>query len=206
RRHELLDREQAGAACDEARLPARRIENLVCRLLLEKKTLPTLYAACLFTLWKSRHDLDTKGPVALAVALLAALVSAFRVIRALSLPVQTHDLRACGWYRPAAGLAAPSWRALGRWDAVLRRPDDDVSRPRARSISGARRAAGVAIWHRAPPCTSPTMRAAPSTRGEPESPGSPRRLVKSASGSRGNDSQRPRRSRRASCGRGRSGF
>jgi len=76
--------------------------------------LPTLYAACLFTLWKSRHDLDTSGAVALAVGFVAAFVSALVVIRALLRFVQTHDLRPFGWYRIAAGLAALSWLALGR--------------------------------------------------------------------------------------------
>src|SRR5262245_60812377 len=43
--------------------------------------LPTLYAACLFTLWKSRHDLDTSGAIALAVGFLAAVGSGPVVIR-----------------------------------------------------------------------------------------------------------------------------
>src|SRR5262249_12286321 len=76
--------------------------------------LPTLYAACLFTLWKSRHDLDTSGAIALAVGFLAAFVSALVVIRALLRFVQTHDLRPFGWYRIAAGVAVLIWLALGR--------------------------------------------------------------------------------------------
>jgi undecaprenyl-diphosphatase len=74
--------------------------------------LPTMYAACLFTLWKSRHDLDTNGAVALAVGFLAAFVSALIVIRALLRFVQTHDLRPFGWYRIAAGAAVLLWVAL----------------------------------------------------------------------------------------------
>jgi undecaprenyl-diphosphatase len=76
--------------------------------------LPTLYAACLFTLWKSRHDLDASGAIALAVGFLAAFVSALVVIRALLRFVQTHDLRPFGWYRIAAGVAVLIWLALGR--------------------------------------------------------------------------------------------
>ena len=75
--------------------------------------LPTLYAACLFTLWKSRHMLDTNGALALAVGFLAAFVSALVVIRALLRFVQTHDLRPFGWYRIAAGAAVLLWLALG---------------------------------------------------------------------------------------------
>jgi len=58
--------------------------------------------------------------------------------------------------------------------------------------------AGVAIRHPAPPWTSPTMRAAPSTNGAPESPGSPLIEVKSAFGNPGSAGQRPIRSSRAS--------
>ena len=76
--------------------------------------LPTLYAACLFTLWKSRHTLDTSAETALAVGFAAAFVSALVVIRALLRFVQTHDLRPFGWYRIAAGVGVLLWLVLGR--------------------------------------------------------------------------------------------
>src|SRR5262249_49780911 len=55
--------------------------------------LPTMYAACLFALWKSRHDLDASAAAALAVGFITAFVSALVVIRALLRFVQTHSLR-----------------------------------------------------------------------------------------------------------------
>jgi undecaprenyl-diphosphatase len=75
--------------------------------------LPTMYAACLFALWKGRHDLDTSAALALAVGFAAAFGSALVVIRALLRYVQGHSLRPFGWYRIAAGAAVLLLLGLG---------------------------------------------------------------------------------------------
>src|SRR5439155_18408722 len=62
------------------------------------------------------------------------------------------------------------------------------------------------MWQRTPPWTRPTIPAAPSTSGAPESPGRPSMLVKRAFGRFGRDGQRPMRSRRALWKRGRPGL
>jgi undecaprenyl-diphosphatase len=76
--------------------------------------LPTMYAACLFALWKGRHDLDTSAALALAVGFVTAFASALVVIRALLRFVQSNSLRPFGWYRIAAGLVLAAWLLLGR--------------------------------------------------------------------------------------------
>jgi undecaprenyl-diphosphatase len=75
--------------------------------------LPTLYAACLFALWKGRHEIDSAVAVALAIGFAAAFVSALVVIRAFLRFVQTHTLRPFGWYRIAMGIAVVLWLVLG---------------------------------------------------------------------------------------------
>ena len=74
--------------------------------------MPTLYAACLFALWKGRHEIDTTAAAALAVGFATAFVSAFVVIHAFLRYVKTHTLRPFGWYRIAAGLAVVLWLVL----------------------------------------------------------------------------------------------
>jgi undecaprenyl-diphosphatase len=76
--------------------------------------LPTMYAACLYALWKSRHQLDAAAGLALAVGFVTAFVSALVVIRGFLRFVQTHTLRPFGWYRIAAGAAVFAWLALRR--------------------------------------------------------------------------------------------
>jgi undecaprenyl-diphosphatase len=76
--------------------------------------LPTMYAACLFALWKSRHSLDLAAGVALGAGFAAAFVSALVVIRGFLRFVQTHTLHPFGWYRIAAGIAVLAWLALER--------------------------------------------------------------------------------------------
>lgn len=76
--------------------------------------LPTMYAACLFALWKSRHDLDTGAALALAVGFATAFASALVVIRALLRFVQGNTLRPFGWYRIGAGLLLALWLVLSR--------------------------------------------------------------------------------------------
>ena len=76
--------------------------------------LPTMYAACLFALWKSRHDDRPRRALALAVGFVTAFASALVVIRALLRFVQSNTLRPFGWYRIAAGLVLAAWLFLGR--------------------------------------------------------------------------------------------
>jgi undecaprenyl-diphosphatase len=76
--------------------------------------LPTMYAACLFALWKSRHGIDLAAGLALAAGFAAAFVAALIVIRGFLRFVQTHTLRPFGWYRIAAGVAVLLWLALAR--------------------------------------------------------------------------------------------
>ena len=76
--------------------------------------LPTMYAACLFALWKSRHTIDLAAGAALAVGFATAFVSALVVIRGFLRFVQTHTLQPFGWYRIGAGIAVLAWLALGR--------------------------------------------------------------------------------------------
>ncbi len=76
--------------------------------------LPTMYAACLFALWKSRDQLDANAALALAVGFATAFVSALLVIRALLRFVQGHNLRPFGWYRIAAGAALFLWLVVAR--------------------------------------------------------------------------------------------
>lgn len=66
-------------------------------------------------------------------------------------------------------------------------------------------AAGAAIEHAAPPCTSPTIRPSKSTTGAPESPGCPLMPVCKTNGTAGSDGQGAKRSTETSCvGAGRS--
>ena len=74
--------------------------------------LPTMYAACLFALWKSRHAIDTSAALALAVGFVTAFASALVVIRALLRFVQSNSLRPFGWYRIVAGLVLAAWLFL----------------------------------------------------------------------------------------------
>ncbi len=76
--------------------------------------LPTMYAACLYSLWKARHDLAGAGGLGLAVGLVAAYASALVVIRAFLRWVGSRSLAPFGWYRIAAGLAVFAWLFLGR--------------------------------------------------------------------------------------------
>lgn len=66
--------------------------------------LPTITAASLFSLLKSLGDLTPSDAAPLAVGFAAAFASALIVIRGFIRYVQTHDFRAFGYYRIAAGL------------------------------------------------------------------------------------------------------
>jgi undecaprenyl-diphosphatase len=72
---------------------------------------PTMYAATIYTLWKSRADLAGEMGLGMAIGLLTAYVSALVVINAFLRFVQTNSLRPFGWYRIAIGLAVLAWLA-----------------------------------------------------------------------------------------------
>ncbi|HET7198225.1 MAG TPA: undecaprenyl-diphosphate phosphatase [Burkholderiales bacterium] len=65
---------------------------------------PTLVAAGLYDLWKSRALLSARDVDLFAVGSLAAFVSAFFVIRWLIRYVASHDFRPFAWYRIVFGL------------------------------------------------------------------------------------------------------
>lgn len=66
--------------------------------------LPTMYAACLYTLFKARdHIVDELG-LGMLVGLIAAYVSSVVVIRSFLKFVQTNSLRVFGWYRIVFGI------------------------------------------------------------------------------------------------------
>ncbi len=74
--------------------------------------LPTMYAATLYTLWKSRAALVGELGLGMAIGLVAAYVSALVVINAFLRFVQTNSLRPFGWYRIVIGFAVLAWLAM----------------------------------------------------------------------------------------------
>lgn len=66
--------------------------------------LPTMYAACFYTMFKARDRLVDELGVGMLVGLLTAYVSSVIVIRAFLKFVQTNSLRPFGWYRIVFGL------------------------------------------------------------------------------------------------------
>jgi undecaprenyl-diphosphatase len=75
--------------------------------------LPTVSAASLFGLVKGLPLLSSADVLPLAVAFVAAFVSALVVIRTFLIYVRSHDLRAFGWYRIALGLVIYAVLARG---------------------------------------------------------------------------------------------
>ena len=67
-------------------------------------SIPTLFAASLYSLVKARHDLAGSDALPLAVGFVAAFVSALLVVRVFITFVQHNRLTAFGYYRIAAGL------------------------------------------------------------------------------------------------------
>jgi undecaprenyl-diphosphatase len=74
--------------------------------------LPTMYAACLFSLWKARHGLSGQLGGAMVVGLIAAFVTAYVVIEAFLRFVQSNSLRPFGWYRIGVGALVILWLTL----------------------------------------------------------------------------------------------
>jgi len=75
--------------------------------------LPTVSAASLFGLAKGLKLLTAADVVPLALAFVAAFVSALLVIRTFLVYVRSHDLRAFGWYRVALGILVYALLARG---------------------------------------------------------------------------------------------
>ena len=67
-------------------------------------SLPTMFAASLYSLFKARHVLAASDALPLAVGFVAAFVSALLVVRAFITFVQRHDFTGFGYYRIAVGL------------------------------------------------------------------------------------------------------
>jgi undecaprenyl-diphosphatase len=67
-------------------------------------SIPTLFAASLYSLFKARHDLTTSDAMPLAVGFIAAFVSALIVVRAFITFVQRNRFTVFGYYRIAIGL------------------------------------------------------------------------------------------------------
>ncbi len=66
-------------------------------------SIPTLFAASLYSLYKARHLLTAHDAVPLAVGFVSAFVSALLVVRAFITYVQRHDFTGFGYYRILAG-------------------------------------------------------------------------------------------------------
>lgn len=67
-------------------------------------SIPTITAASLFSLFKSRHILDDGHALPLAVGFVMSFVAALIVVRAFIGFVQRHDFTGFGYYRIAFGL------------------------------------------------------------------------------------------------------
>ena len=67
-------------------------------------SIPTMFAASLYSLFKARHLLVLHDALPLAVGFVAAFISALVVVRAFITFVQRHDFTGFGYYRIVAGL------------------------------------------------------------------------------------------------------
>ena len=67
-------------------------------------SIPTLFAASLFSLFKARHDLHASDAMPLAVGFVVSFISALIVVRAFITFVQRNRFTAFGYYRIAIGL------------------------------------------------------------------------------------------------------
>jgi undecaprenyl-diphosphatase len=79
-------------------------------------SIPTLFAASLYSLFKARHLLVASDAVPLAVGFIVSFLSALVVVRAFITFVQRHDFTGFGYYRIAVGLLI----LAGSWTAFLR--------------------------------------------------------------------------------------
>ncbi len=67
-------------------------------------SLPTMFAASFYSLFKARHLLTATDALPFAVGFVAAFISALLVVRAFINFVQRHDFSGFGYYRIAAGV------------------------------------------------------------------------------------------------------
>jgi undecaprenyl-diphosphatase len=67
-------------------------------------SIPTMFAASLYSLFKARHLLAASDAVPFGVGFVVSFVSALLVVRAFITYVQRHDFSAFGYYRIAFGL------------------------------------------------------------------------------------------------------
>lgn len=67
-------------------------------------SIPTMFAASLYSLFKARHDLVASDALSLAVGFVAAFISALIVVRVFISFVQHNRFTAFGYYRIAIGL------------------------------------------------------------------------------------------------------
>jgi len=66
--------------------------------------IPTLFAATVYSLWKSRDLLSMADLPMFGVGFTAAFISAFVVVRWLIRYISTHDFTFFAWYRIVFGL------------------------------------------------------------------------------------------------------
>ena len=67
-------------------------------------SIPTMFAASLYSLFKARHLLAMDDALPLAIGFVGAFVSALIVVRAFIAFVQRHDFTGFGYYRILAGI------------------------------------------------------------------------------------------------------
>jgi len=67
-------------------------------------SIPTLFAASLFSLFKARHLLSAGDALPLAVGFVVSFLSALLVVRVFITFVQRHNFTGFGYYRIAIGL------------------------------------------------------------------------------------------------------
>ena len=65
--------------------------------------IPTMFAATLYDLYKSRGDLDSSDILLFAVGFIVSFFSALVVVRALLVYISKHDFTAFAWYRIVFG-------------------------------------------------------------------------------------------------------
>lgn len=73
--------------------------------------IPTMVAACLYSLFQARALLDAAAGIIFAVGFFAAFLSALLVVHGLIALVRRRDLRPFGWYRIIAGSLLILWEA-----------------------------------------------------------------------------------------------
>jgi undecaprenyl-diphosphatase len=65
---------------------------------------PTMFAATLYDLYKSRHDLSTEGMSQIAVGFVVSFIVALVVVKWLVKFIQTHDFKPFAYYRIVVGV------------------------------------------------------------------------------------------------------